>query len=276
MAIETNLSLMGMYDYDPHILDGLLDNLPDPSLIPKTELYLEGDAIDREAFINILLIECAELEMALPNYDICKVIVKNWAQLNRHKWQLLYNTMYYKYNPIWNKDGRITHTETIERKGERSGKVTDTGSSGSNQSSKRELTDTETHTLESTTTGSGSVNSTATHQVAGFNGETFANSTKDITESTETSNSSGTEGGAITRNGTGGVNVTNTGSSSNVRDSGENSSEKVTTIREDIETGNIGVTMTQQMISAEREVVRYNVIETIIADFKQKFCILVY
>lgn len=40
--------------------------------------------------------------------------------------------------------------------------------------------------------------------------------------------------------------------------------------------GNIGVTTTQQMITDQRELVRYDVIEEIVSDFKSAFCILVY
>lgn len=40
--------------------------------------------------------------------------------------------------------------------------------------------------------------------------------------------------------------------------------------------GNIGVTTTQQMIEAEREVVQFSVIEFIADDFKNEFCLSVY
>ena len=40
--------------------------------------------------------------------------------------------------------------------------------------------------------------------------------------------------------------------------------------------GNIGVTTTQQMIEAERNIVQFTVIDFIINSFKNRFCILVY
>lgn len=40
--------------------------------------------------------------------------------------------------------------------------------------------------------------------------------------------------------------------------------------------GNIGVTTTQQMIEAEREVVKFNIMDYIIDSFKKRFCILIY
>lgn len=40
--------------------------------------------------------------------------------------------------------------------------------------------------------------------------------------------------------------------------------------------GNIGVTTTQQMIVAEREVVKFNIMDYIIDSFKKRFCLLIY
>lgn len=40
--------------------------------------------------------------------------------------------------------------------------------------------------------------------------------------------------------------------------------------------GNIGVTTTQQMIEAERDVVTFNMIHRIITDFQDRFCIMIY
>ena len=44
----------------------------------------------------------------------------------------------------------------------------------------------------------------------------------------------------------------------------------------DQEYGNIGVTMTQQLIQSERDLVRFNIYDLIIDDFKQRFCVLIY
>ncbi len=47
-------------------------------------------------------------------------------------------------------------------------------------------------------------------------------------------------------------------------------------VREGYARGNIGVTTTQQMIEEERRVVQFNIIDRIINDFKQRFCLLIY
>lgn len=40
--------------------------------------------------------------------------------------------------------------------------------------------------------------------------------------------------------------------------------------------GNIGVTTTQEMIQQERDIVQFNMIDYIVNDFKNQFCLLVY
>lgn len=40
--------------------------------------------------------------------------------------------------------------------------------------------------------------------------------------------------------------------------------------------GNIGVTTTQQMIEAEREVVKFDIYDYIVKDFKERYCVPVY
>lgn len=61
--------------------------------------------------------------------------------------------------------------------------------------------------------------------------------------------------------------------SSTTERAGEQAEDEDITIRA---SGNIGVTTTQQMIEDERRVVEYNLTETIIDDFKRKFCLLIY
>ena len=40
--------------------------------------------------------------------------------------------------------------------------------------------------------------------------------------------------------------------------------------------GNIGVTMTQEMIEAQRKVVQFDVVQYIVDSFKRRFCLLIY
>lgn len=114
------------------------------------------------------------------------------------------------------------------------------------ENTERENSNSTTDNISATVTDAG----TNLNQVSAFNSSQFENREKD------TLNNSRTES------------QTNTGTSSGT-ESGE-----VTRSRH--EYGNIGVTTTQQMINEEREVVKFNMVNYIIEDFKQRFCVLVY
>ena len=68
----------------------------------------------------------------------------------------------------------------------------------------------------------------------------------------------------------------NTGDETNnvSRETSDNNTGETT--HEQTETGNIGITLTQNMITAEREIAMFNIIDFIINDFKERFCLLIY
>jgi hypothetical protein len=117
-------------------------------------------------------------------------------------------------------------------------------------------TDTETRNLAhghtKTNTGESEANTsgTSTDKVTSFNANTFQNSAQ-----TETSGSSSGEYSDQES-----LSGTDTGTITHMRR----------------EYGNIGVTTTQQMLEAERDVVQFDMYEYIIADFKERFCIMIY
>lgn len=57
------------------------------------------------------------------------------------------------------------------------------------------------------------------------------------------------------------------------RSSGNGTGKEIETRKE---SGNIGVTTTQQMIREEREIAEFNLYDYIAEDFKNRFCLLVY
>lgn len=63
--------------------------------------------------------------------------------------------------------------------------------------------------------------------------------------------------------------------SETVSDSGTNETSRET-VHTERRTGNIGVTMTQQMIEKEREIAVFSIYDVIIESFKENFCVLVY
>lgn len=91
------LSIMGMYEYDPTVLDGL--NVP--------------EGMNKDTVVNNILLNCAELELIFSNIDIMKLAISTWSESNQLGWEKMYKTMTVEYNPIWNVDADILDSETI-------------------------------------------------------------------------------------------------------------------------------------------------------------------
>lgn len=250
--VQATLSIMGLYNYDNSVLNGLIQNLPTAAKIPVDDVHVAGQDLNADALITELLAQSGELEFIYPHPDAARKIITAWALINAERWQKLYNTMWFSYNPIWNKDGTTTRTETEthDLSITDNGTITNTGAG------------TETRKLKLTETTAATT--TDTKKVAGYNSDNFVNSEQ------HTSDSSGTD----EKNDTGTVENTANGTS----DSTNTKIDKGTITRtySDCETGNIGVTETQTMIQDERAVVNFNMSQIIIDDFISRFCILIY
>lgn len=209
----------------------------------------------------------------------------------------LYETTQYDYNPIWNKDGIITEIITIEGSDGRT--ITDNGTKDitDNRTKNRTLdmdisrndggnvsvTNTGTNTVKDTGTDSDNTTSNSTMsdypmssntaQARETTSATGSNTKTLNTTSTETLNTTNKE----TRNLTGSENRDDiekivdegTVTEKNGNTQTQEGQNKSTETKEVKETGNIGITMTQQMIEAERNIilVMYTRIVSLLKDF---------
>ena len=86
--MPATMSLLGLYNWDNTILDGLV--------VP--------DGVDRVALITNLLRECSELEVLYPQPEAMKFFVSEWAKERISVWNRLEATLHYEYDPISNYD----------------------------------------------------------------------------------------------------------------------------------------------------------------------------
>ena len=107
------LSIMGLYEYDNTLFQGLQ--------VPE--------GVSKEHVINEILLQCAELEVLYPELATMKLAITTWSVANQYTWQKLYDTMVVEYNPIWNVDATVTIDrdieETIDRDTSGTGNATD-------------------------------------------------------------------------------------------------------------------------------------------------------
>ena len=223
------LSIMGMYEYDNSVFDGF----DSPSYIDDNNVV---HTLNRDDVINNILLQCAELELVYPSFEMMKFAIGVWSASNSRTWDKLYKSMFLEYNPMWNVDAIETETETNERDINRK-------HTGSNNET-RNLTDAET------------VNLTDTESVQGFNSNTWSDAKKNVKSGTDNFTHTGTDKISIANDET--VNDDN---------------ERILSKRR---TGNIGVTASQDLIKKEREISDFSIIEYITQSFKERFCLMIY
>lgn len=238
------ISILGLYRYDNTLFDDF--HIP--------------EALDKEVLIDNLLSECAELEVVYADGDFLKYLIGSWSKKSLPVWDKLYNTTVLEYDPIenynrieeWEETGKETGTETGTDTTTDTGKETGTGSGNSSGNG----------TSDTTNAGTSVVANVA------FNTDVFKDSTKQTDNANSTSENT---------------------SNSQMSTEYQTDTTKSSTLSRDMSTGrdntikhsghirgNIGVTTSQQMIQAEREVALFNIYDVIISDFKAKFCIGIY
>lgn len=178
------LSILTLTNYNDHVWDGF-------------ELPI---GLDKDLAIQDICMQCAELELVYPDWNIMQTAISSWARRNAAIWQKLYETVTADYNFLWNVDATITE----ENSGENSG------------------------TLDSTNTGS----------VKGYNSNTWADADQNVIDNDT---------------------------------SGDWSESK--SLRR---FGNIGVTTSMALVKEQRETVVYDIYREITRSFMKEFCLLIY
>ena len=86
MGYRTKISLLGLYNWDNTIFDGL-----------KLPVNL-----DKDDFINNLLMECAELTVLYTDSDFIKKAITTWSNMRLHTWDRIALVLYEDYEPFIN------------------------------------------------------------------------------------------------------------------------------------------------------------------------------
>lgn len=95
--MQASISVLGLYQYDNTLFDSMT--------VPT--------GMDKSLAVSNILMECAELEVLLPDPDVMKTAIGFWSAASQQVWNKLYESTQFVYNPIWNKDGTFTETHDI-------------------------------------------------------------------------------------------------------------------------------------------------------------------
>lgn len=239
------MSIIALYNWDNTIFDFF--NVPEP--------------LDKEELENNLMMELGELSVIYSEPTFLKWAIGQWSSKQAPIWKKLYDTTQFDYNPIHNYD-RTEYYEDIRQ-------INKTGNENSTSDNTLNNSSTNKQNTNSNTISSENVNDTTTREVSAYNMENSFAPAEKSTENKTTSGNNNFE------------NIENSEYSENETTNSKTESENSENTNESFNhkyhgEGNIGVTTTQQMIEAEREVVKFNIYDYIIEEFKQRFCILVY
>lgn len=134
------INLASLYEWNNSLFNDL--KLP----VAPTPLY-EGQFIDdmppvdKQVIIDNLLFDTYEHEVIIADPIAMQKLIALWSKRHVDRWQKIYNTFWYKYNPIWNKDGLIVETETETR--DLAGTAEESGGSEASSSTEGDATSTD-------------------------------------------------------------------------------------------------------------------------------------
>lgn len=198
------------------------------------------DGIDRQLALDTIYQRCGLTPLYHPDPAWLKFYVGRWCSKNAKTWDELYKTTIQDYNPIYNYDRTEETTDT--RSGTR--KLSEDTSSNTKQNGDTSVTDTSSDSSE--------------HTISADNSDNYEPGYKDASSRQDTQESESSN------------RVDVTGDRAVDETTGETYSHKLRAY------GNIGVTTTQEMLEAQRKVVRYNIYNEIADSFKDEFCLYIY
>ena len=217
---------------------GLLDLLYYDNTIMDN--FTVPDGVDRQLALDTISQRCGLTPLYHPDPAWLKFYIGRWCSKNAKTWEELYKTTIQDYNPIYNYDRTEETTDT--RSGTRT--LSEDTSSNTKQNGDTSVTDTSSDNSEHTTSAD--------------NSDTYEPGYKDVSSRQDTQASESSN------------RVDVTGDRAVDETTGETYSHKMRAF------GNVGVTTTQEMLSAQRTLVRYNVYDEIADSFKEEFCLYIY
>lgn len=217
---------------------GLLDLLYFDDTIMDN--FTVPDGIDRQLALDTIYQRCGLTPLYHPDPAWLKFYVGRWCSKNAKTWEELYQTTIQDYNPIYNYDRTEETTDT--RSGTRT--LSEDTRSNTKQNGDSSVTDTSNDSIE--------------HTISADNSDNYEPGYKDVSSRQDTQASESNN------------RVDVTGDRAVDETTGETYSHKLRAY------GNIGVTTTQEMLEAQRKVVRYNIYNEIADSFKDEFCLYIY
>lgn len=200
--------------------------------------------IDKDTVVDNILLEGSDFEVVYADPDFMRTAIGTWASKHYRTFEKWINALNIEYAPLENYDRQEDWTDIL-----------DSDTTNTNVDTTSENTDTTVNTTGEQT-DSGSVENT----VSAFDADTYQPAEKSDTDNTTNTSTDTTSGVDFTHNST----ITDTGTKDD------------TTVHTGRIHGNVGVTTSQQMLQAELDIARFNIVQQITDLFLTEFCIMIY
>jgi len=259
-----NLTLIGLYNYDQTLFDGLTF----PENIDKTDA------------VNEILMKSGEFEILYADPEFMKLAISHWGRKHQRTFEKWITALNIEYDPLYNYDRteEFTDTEKISGTDSRSENNTGNYSDRTTGSNNNNVTDSGSESISSSATESGFTSGDTENKVSAYDSSSYQ--PKDMQEQSSNSSRNGSTSEERERNlttySTGSDTRTSSGNNTEVNSESGSHGEDRTLKHTARFFGNIGVTTSQQMLQSELEIARFNIYEQIADLFVDEFCIQVY
>ena len=245
---SANLTMIGMYNYDSTIFDGLT--------------FPAG--IDKTIAVDEIITRCGEFEILYPNLSFLKSMIEHWGKKHYRTFEKWIDALNIDFEPLYNYDRYEEYTDEKVANGSVSSKANSV-----DNSAESENTSDRSNSASQTATNSTS-SDTDTRGVSAYDSNDYQPREQEIK-----SNTSGQTGNGAAQNESSSESAKLTNSASNSEQNTESNNTEEITHKAHLY-GNIGVTTSTQMLEDYIRVERFNIYEQIADIFVDEFCLMVY
>ena len=285
---SANLTMIGIYNFDSTIFDGLL--------------FPAG--INKDTAVNEILSRCGEFEILYPNISFLKQMITHWGNKHYRTFDKWIKALEIEFEPLYNYDryeeyldekinnGNVTSKSNSKDNttNQNSNSIVDSAvDNKSDNVSENEHVTERGNSASQTNTDSNS-NETDTRSVSAYDSATYQPREQEVKSinSSQSGNGAAQNENDSEKNRTENINSNlahnaTSESQGNAASSSENNTESNTNSNNTEHSkhtahlyGNIGVTTSTQMLEDYIRVERFNIYEQIADIFVDEFCLMVY
>lgn len=261
---SANLTMIGMYNYDGTLFDGLT--------------FPAG--INKDTAIDEILLKCGEFEVVYSDITFMKSAIEHWGKKNYRTFDKWVQALAIEFDPLYNYDRFEEYTDAKVTAGSSRNSVTNetTGASVSSAGSKSETEGKKSdQSMSQTSTGTDGSSGTQ-RDVSAYDSATYEPREKETGTSSSTADGNGI---AMSTGKESGESKDLTNSTNMTSGKGSQVGSETTSGTEQTKHtahlyGNIGVTTSTQMLEDFLRVERFNIYEQLADMFVLEFVIPVY